>query len=135
MPLLRSVWSSGTISLVWGLAVRWEGLQNFCLLSAGHLEPDCHFAFLNVPRSKELESELGLGFWGRGGGCWQAVSGVVGVVVIPQLSSLLMLLVPSRLFQTFQSSSVWGDRSFGGVVALLAASGVVGVMGEVGFGV
>jgi hypothetical protein len=69
MPLLRSVWSSGTISLVWGLAVRWEGLQNFCLLSAGHLEPDCHFAFLNVPRSKELESELGLGFWGRGGGC------------------------------------------------------------------
>jgi hypothetical protein len=80
MPLLRSVWSSGTISLVWGLAVRWEGLQNFRLLSAGHLEPDCHFAFLNVPRSKELESELGLGFWGRGGGCWQAVSEAVGVV-------------------------------------------------------
>jgi hypothetical protein len=75
--------------------------------------------------------------WGLGAswGCWQAVSGVVGVVVIPQLSSLLMLLVPSRRSQTFQPSSVWGDRSFGGVVALLAASGVVGVMGEVGFGV
>ena len=46
-----------------------------------------------------------------------------------------MLLVPSLRSQTFQSSSAWGDRSFGGVVALLAASGLVGVMGEVGFDV
>ena len=37
----------------------------------------------------------------------------------PRLSSLLMLLVPSRCSQGFGSSSVWG---FGGVVGLLAGS-------------
>ena len=33
MPLLRSVWSSWATSLVWGSAVRWEGLQSFWVLN------------------------------------------------------------------------------------------------------